>query len=403
MMARSKMDKKIIAAAIVAIIVIASVGVYALTKNSTETDSSYTLLARVNTEGSGIYIEDSVLDERGGLSAFYTINDDDTYTIDTTNAEAWGGLIFGTPGQTSIQHIQLQTIVEDYLGLTFSLYQEGTNVDSQHVYYVSSITNATNALNNGIIEGGILWQPQYQAIVDDASGKFTALALTNNIFPDHTCCVLAGSTSYIKSNTGVTERFLAAYVEGVEWVQYALANPASTEYTDLVALSMAKTVGLTEEEIKKSLATVTYTYGDADDDAPLASLIADVAALTDSLEALGSLKHTVQDLGFSNSTDFANAFIDDSYLSNVLNDDVSKSSSMVTVGVAVITGDLHQIALHAAIEQGFFAEYGINISLSGATNGAGVAVALQNRTVQFGLMGAPPAAITTINSELIKA
>ncbi len=397
------MDKKIIVIAIVAVIVIASVGVFAIVKsnNNDDTTPSYTLIARVNTEGSGLYIKASVLEDRGGLENFYSIDDQGNYIITEANAVAWGGLIFGTPGTTSIQSIQLQTIVEDELGLKFVLYQQGMTISSDSVYYVASVTNATTALGNTIINAGILWQPQYQAIIDDTSGVYTALALTNNIFPDHTCCVLAGSTSYITSHVDVTERFLAAYVEGVEWVQYALDNPTSEEYDELVALCVQKTSGLTTEEIEEALATVTYTYG-SDTSTPLASLVEDVAALTDSLENLGSLKHTVQDLGFTDSTDFANAFIDGSYLATALQS-VSKSSSTVTVSVAVITGDLHQIALHAAIAQGFFSEYGITISLSGATNGAGVAVALQNGTVNFGLMGAPPATITTINSELIKA
>ncbi len=397
------MDKKIIVIAIVAVIVIASVGVFAIVKNNNNDDAtpSYTLIARVNTEGSGLYIKATVLEERGGVEEFYSINDEGNYIITEANATAWGGLIFGTPGTTSIQSIQLQTIVEENLGLKFVLYQQGMTISSDSVYYVASVANATAALGNTIINAGILWQPQYQAIIDDTSDVYTALALTNNIFPGHTCCVLAGSTSYITSHSDVTERFLAAYVEGVDWVQDALANPGSAEYNDLVALCVQKTSGLTTEEIEESLATVTYTYG-SDDSTPLASLVADVASLTDSLKELGSLKHTVQDLGFANSTDFANAFVDGSYLANALQG-VSKSTSNVTVSVAVITGDLHQIALHAAIEQGFFSEYGITIALSGATNGAGVAVALQNGTVDFGLMGAPPATITTINSELIKA
>ncbi len=402
------MNKKTIVIGVVALLVIAGVGIYALSNsNDDNTGSSYTLLSRVNTDGSGIYIKASVLEAREleGLE-FYTDNGDGTYSITTDNASAWGGLVFGTPGTTSIQHIQLQTIVEEMLGLTFTLYQNGMTIESDHVYYVSTITNATAALSSStesIIDGGILWQPQYQAIIDDESGTYAGLALSNNLFPGHTCCVLAGSTSYITSNSDVTVSFLAAYVEGVKWVQSALKDTSSEDYQELVDLCSSKVSGLSQEEIEESLSTIVYTYGDSDVDDPLASLTVDVANLTDSLESLGSLKHTMADLGFDNSTDFAETFVDGSYLSKVLNGEASVQSSTVTVKVAVITGDLHQIALHAAIENGFFEEYGINVELSGATNGAGVAVALQNGTVQFGLMGAPPATITTINSELIKA
>jgi ABC-type nitrate/sulfonate/bicarbonate transport system substrate-binding protein len=399
------MDKKIIVIAIVAVIVIASVGIYAITKSDdNEKDSSYTLISRVNTEGSGLYIKQTVLDERESQGyTFYTIDSTTgDYIIDESNADAWDMLIFGTPGVTSIQSIMLQTIVEQNLGLKFTLYQAGEDLQSGNVYYVSSITNATNALANTTINAGIIWQPQYQAIIDDSSQTYTNLGLTNYIFPDHTCCVLAGSTSYITSNVEVTERFLAAYVEGVDWVNEALADKTSDQYQELVELCV-KTVGtsITVTEIEEALDTITYTYGD-DSSTPLASLVTDVADLVDDLYELNSLQHTLSDLGFDNSTDFANKFVDDSYLEAALQG-VSSSTSNVTVKVAVISGDIHQIALHAAIAQGFFADYGITVETAAAPNGAGVAVALQNGTVNFGLMGAPPATITTINSELIKA
>ena len=54
------MDKKIIVAAIVAILVIAGIGIYAITSDSKEKDSSYTLLAVANSEGSGLYIKDNI-------------------------------------------------------------------------------------------------------------------------------------------------------------------------------------------------------------------------------------------------------------------------------------------------------------------------------------------------------
>jgi len=400
------MNKKAIVIAIVAVIVIASVGIYAITRDDGDKKySSYTLISRVNTEGSGLYIKDTVMQER--IAEGYTFYSVDSvthdYIINESNAPAWDMLVFGTPGVTSIQSIMLQTIVEQNLGLKFTLYQTGTQLQSGNVYYVASVANATVALSNTIINAGILWQPQYQAIVDDPSHVYTNLGLTNYIFPDHTCCVLAGSTSYIESNVEVTERFLAAYIEGVNWVNEALADKLSEQYQDLVELCV-KTVGtsITETEIKEALDTITYTYGDPSSTTPLASLVTDVADLVDDLYSLGQLHHTLSDLGFNNSTDFANKFVDGTYLESALQG-VNTSSSNVTVKVAVISGDIHQIALHAAIAQGFFTQYGITVQTFAATNGAGVAVALQNGAVNFGLMGAPPATITTINGELIKA
>ena len=54
-----------------------------------DTGTAYSLLARVNTEGSGVYINSDVLYERGGTSAFYTVESDGSYSVNTANAAAW--------------------------------------------------------------------------------------------------------------------------------------------------------------------------------------------------------------------------------------------------------------------------------------------------------------------------
>lgn len=394
------MNKKVVAVAAVALLAVAAVAVYVVMDK--DRDSSFSVIAQVNTEGSGLYIKESVLSDRGGLSAFYSVDELGAITIDESNAPAWSKLIMGTPGTTSIQHVQLQTIVEEQLGLKFRLYQFGSALKSDTVYYVSNVTNAVGALNDSIINGGILWQPQYQAIVDDADGGFTSLALTNDIFPGHPCCILAASNSFLGSNEDATVRFLAGYIDGVDWVNHALEHPGSDDYLELVNLAIDKTgMAFTEDTVKAALETITYTYGSGADD-PLADLKASVSDLIDTLDALDQLQKSVRDLGFADSEAFVDRFIDGSYLSAAL-EDADVTGPRTTVTVAVIAGDIHQIALHAAMYKGFFADHGINVSLSSAANGAGVAVSIQNGTASFGLLGAPPATIATINSQLIKA
>lgn len=391
------MNKKIIAA-VAAAIVLAGVGYFVF---ANEKNSSYALIAQVNIEGSGIYIDETLMEERGGPSAFYSMVDGKV-AFDESNKAAWGKLIMGTPGTTTIQHVQLQTIVEEQMGLKFRLYQYGSSLKDDTVYFVSSINNASLALNDEFIKGGILWQPQYQAIIDDADGGFAGMALTNDIFPEHPCCVLAGTYHFLESSPEVTLRFLAGYIEGVNWVNQALADPDSEDYRELVALAVDKTgKSFTEEVIEEALATITFTYGSNGDES-LADLEASVVELVDNLEALEQLKRTVQGLGFEDATAFADKFVDGSYLAEALGG-VDPAGPRATVRVAVISGDVHQIALHAAVHKEFFEGYNIEIKLSSATNGGGVAVAIQNGTVDFGMLGVPPATIATINSELIKA
>ncbi|MFA6869666.1 MAG: ABC transporter substrate-binding protein [Methanomethylophilus sp.] len=374
-----------------------------------DTGTAYSLLARVNTEGSGVYINSDVLYERGGASAFYTVESDGSYSVSTANAAAWEGLVMGTPGPTSIQHIQMQSLVQS-MGLTFSIYAANSNTSAGCgcVYYDSSVTSASIAEASTQIQGGIVWEPQYSKIVNDDNG-FTGLARTNDLFPNHTCCVLAGASDYVNSNADTVEQFLAGYVKSVEWVQAALAagqvDPQNADYQKLVSICVERVAGIDEATIKDALNNITYTYCDAD--GTLTSLKNDIAELTENLSMLGSLKNPLSSLGFSSEEEiaaaqFADTFVDDSYLNYVVNHEIPTSAvTTATVYVAVIAGDIHQIALHVGVALGFFEDYGINVHLVSCTNGAGVAVALQNGEAQLGLLGAPPATITTINSKLI--
>lgn len=381
-----------------------------------DTGTSYTVLSRVNTEGSGLYIDSEYVTSAGVIRndvSFYNVDSSDPsnpfFYTDKTNEHAWVGLVMGTPGTTSIQHIYLQQIVEA-TGLSFIPYTEGadTSISCDCVYYVSSVTNASIATSDTTtIDGGILWEPQYSMII--TVDKFDELALTGDFYPNHTCCVLAGATKYINNHADVTQRFLAAYVKAVDWMELALDDTTSEEYSKLVEICSKYTTGISNNIIMNALSNIIYTYGD--DDGKLTSLKADVADLVQSLNNLGNLKVSLNSLGFSKndiiaSEQFANKFVDDSYLSTVTTNLASDeayyySSAHTTIAVAAITGDIHQIGFRVAAELGYFDECGINIVLVAETNGAGVATALQNGEANFGFIGAPPATITSINSKLI--
>ena len=372
-------------------------------ENKTETTNGYQMVARANTEGSGIYINVDVLSERGGPSAFYTDNGDGTYTIDATNKDAWGGLILGTPGAATIQHVQLQQIASS-MGLKWSLYTEGSTPSADTVYYVGGMNNATNVLGNGIINGGCLWEPQFSLII--ANEKYTQLALTNNVFPGHTCCVVAGMKDYMSSHVDVTERFLAAYVLGMRYVQDALDGDTE-KYEKLVEICMNHVSGISKATVEDALANITYV--DADNPTgSLDDLKKDVGNLYDSLAAAGLLQHTIKDMGFNYTSQFTNSFIDDAYLSNAIkrldsDDTTLKTGNNATLTVVCIGGDIHQIAIHVANDLLFFKDYNLSVNVTTADSGPNVAVALQNGTGQFGLMGAPPATSTTVNSLLLHA
>jgi hypothetical protein len=195
-------------------------------------------------------------------------------------------------------------------------------------------------------------------------------------------------------------------MKATDWVNNALANQTSEDYALLV--SVAKNVAgpnFTEVEIKEALNTVTFSYG-GDTAKPLADLSRQIAALSENLVELGVTSKGLNDLGFNNGTEFTNRFVDDGFLLKalkLLEDDVPYVGKTSDLRVAVIAGDIHQIAVHIAKELGFFEEYGLNVSFSPAVNGPGVATAIQNGDASFGLLGAPPITTTVINGELVKA
>ena len=228
----------------------------------------------------------------------------------------------------------------------------------------------------------------------DSDHGYTTLARTNELFPGHTCCVVIGKDSYMTAHSDETVRFLAGYVKGVNYLNTALADKDSEQYKKVmeVAKSQLKDTGITEDEIAQSLANITYLYQDSTGD--LEGLKGDVSALLD-------------DLTFDRTPDktaIMSEFVDDTYIKQV-STATGEGKATATISVTVITGDIHQIGLHLANQLGFFEEYGITLKISYGANGGAIAtnVMLEGSDgTDFGLLGAPPATINTVNKKLIE-
>ncbi len=182
------MDNKLFVTIIVVAVVIAGVSTAAFMYNAeddTEDNSNmFNVIARANSEGSGLYIKSDLVNSDSGLIPVRASNNvaffNSDWTVSPDNAAAWGGLVFGTPGTSSIQHTQLADLASQ-MGLKFTLYSTSVSTSNDTIYYDSGIANSGQALSNTIIDGGILWEPQYQLIISDKSHRFVSLALTNNL------------------------------------------------------------------------------------------------------------------------------------------------------------------------------------------------------------------------------
>ena len=132
------MDKKIIAVAVVAVLVVAAVGCFlVINKDSDDSTITASAIARVNTDGSGLYLK-----AQYNPADFYTVTNGQ-YVF---NADAWGGKVFGTPGSSSIQHVQLKEIATS-MGLKFTKYTEGMEKNKDTLYFSDTIANADAAIN----------------------------------------------------------------------------------------------------------------------------------------------------------------------------------------------------------------------------------------------------------------
>ena len=342
------------------------------------------IISRVNTDGSGIYMKKTY----ESVSFFDSENN--------PIKEAWEGKVFGTPGTASIQHVQLQSLVT---GMGFNFVKYDGNKSSGNVYYIDNVTNADAATGTvaAQLDGGILWEPQYSKII--ASDSYYGLKTTNELFPGHTCCIIAGSENFLKNNSDTVVAFLAGYNKGVKWVNNALADKTSDEYNKLIEICRNHTSGLTDDVIKDALSIVKYVSAD-DATGSLSKLKTDVASLEESLKAGGNITKDIKSYGFSDSTEFANAFVNDTYLKKALSGENVKLSEKKAVRVAAIEGDIHQIALHVANELGFFEEYNVEVNIHSVSKGPTVALeVVQGKETDLGFVGAPPMTINTVNTE----
>ncbi len=226
---------------------------------------------------------------------------------------------------------------------------------------------------------------------DDKKSDYISLGLTNNYFPDHTCCVIAANYGFIENNTTDLEKFLAGYHDAVLFVDNALKDTSSEDYKWLVKFSQEKVPGLSEQEVKDALANITYLYADGND-GNLSALKSDVQSLVSGLSEVGALTKPVTD-----SAKFTGNYVSDTYMKYAIENKDALKAGTASVKVSVISGDIHQIAIHVGIEKQIFKGFGVDIQISNSTNGGGVATSLINGDAQLGFLGAPPATINMIN------
>ncbi|MDR0887893.1 MAG: hypothetical protein LBM39_01745, partial [Candidatus Methanoplasma sp.] len=303
-----------------------------------------------------------------------------------------------------------------------------TTITTGHVYFVETGGGAAGILSSPApIVGGLTWQPQLVKVVADDT-KYSTLVRTNELFPHQTCCILIANESFTSANPEVTERVVWAIVKATDWINQAKAagakDPKDPSYVQLlnIARSVSGAIYNTSDnegdlrDVGLALADIEYDWGnvtstgapDYNSATPLGKLKADVALQTDDLIKIGTIKNQVADLGFKNSAEFADAFVNDTYLKNVLKNGITKVPSYKDKADArfiLISGDLHQLPVHVADAiltgetSSYYSQVGINFEKVWVGLGNAVLAGLIANEADFGVSGQPTIIADNVNNK----
>lgn len=364
-------------------------------------NESVSILARVNNDGSGIFLKN----EYEGLTI--------------TDPDGWEGLTFMTPGPSSIQHMILSDIVKGTFDMKFL--QWGPDKDSHNTVFWTQMSPG-NMLNymftsGSDIAGGIAWEPHYATALADVRCK--GIAVTSDYWNGHPCCVVAVNNTFLSGNEVAVERFLAGYSKSVQWILDTLESDPNTEDYKLL-LKLTTNIGtpkstntqMSNETAMNAMENITYAYEIGD----LAEQLAEVVNTYINLKMVQ--EKTLTDAGFESSLAFTQHLIQGQYLEGAFHEDeliggelvkgvrktpvelgYNKGDHITTINVAYLATDIHQMALHVGKELGIFLEYGINVHLHGPFPAGGdVMNALLSRHSDLGFVGSPPVVSSSVNA-----
>ncbi|MCL2607774.1 MAG: ABC transporter substrate-binding protein [Methanomassiliicoccaceae archaeon] len=398
------MERNMIIAVAVAFILIFSAGAaFILMSDDTTNNRTVSIVGKVNSEGSGIFVVDSP--ELKDLTA-----DIDAYNLDAQKA-LWHNLVFMTPGPGSIQHEMLRTFVEQTLEMNFL--QNRTIKTEPHTVYWAQVAPGQMELSfkNLGYHGGITWEPWFsQIILGDNNAR--EVARSADLSPGHPCCMIVVDDDFLKNNKELVLRFMLAYVHAVGWVNEALAQGTGEMYESLInyawITAYAGTGSVPAETrsiIESALKHTTFGY-------ELDGLRGFIAEIAEAWEEAGRITQSI-----NNYWAFADNLINydiyhnikfniDALIENYMNTDGQPAAGTVRLGL--LQNDLHQIAVNIANLSTFsgspvegkslFEVYGVNVvTVDPQLNGNFVMNLFATGSIDIGVLGLPPTLLRSAN------
>jgi len=260
------------------------------------------------------------------------------------------------------------------------------------------------ALATDQVDAYIAWEPYVSDSVAGHVGE--VLMWTEEIMPNHPCCVLVLRTGFLSETNGLelAQRFVKAHMVATEWMNEALADKEGANYTKLVDMAVGFTArNATVVEAAFEHLQFKYEMGASFDSA--------LETFTDMyIELNMTTSSKLADRGYESVEDFVDSYVNESYL--VAADPITPSASIINAGSPIrlgyLLGDLHQMAQVVAqnstvtgTSKSLFETYGLEVEAAvGApfTNGGAEMDAFAASNVDIGYLGAPPSIIKHLNA-----
>jgi len=282
-------------------------------------------------------------------------------------------------------------------GVATALYL-GSGSDEGSVGYVTMAPSLMDGwLASNQSDAYIAWEPYVSSSVVAGTGR--VIMWTNEILPNHPCCVVAVSEDFLDSPDGadLTARFLKAHIEANRWMGDALADPEGANYSLLLDMAADFTLR-SQAVVEEGLGHVEFGYEMGDDFLSALKQFTDMYIESDIIT-----NDTLSGLGYADASEFIDDYVDESFL--VTADPIEPSPTIMNpadedaIRLGYLSGDLHQLAQFVAQnntvgggEKDLFETYGLNVDpLSPYANGGAVMDAFNLGDVDIGYLGAPPA------------
>jgi NitT/TauT family transport system substrate-binding protein len=266
-------------------------------------------------------------------------------------------------------------------------------------------------IQQGLIDGGVSWEPYVSDSV--SNGTAHALITSHDLWPNHPCCVVVASNSFLQDNNLAVLKVLKAHIEANRWIAQTLANKDTaaglSNYTLLLNIGAdfsarnTTVVGLSLQNmvLTNNLTAQTISYLKTFTQAYIDSGIV--------------LNNSLSQRGFASVDAFLAAFVNTTALTQAdALSPVVAGSALTNVSIAYLQGDLHQFArvvaenktvgsLSGLGDRSLFEAYGIKtvkptgMPNTGYVNGGAVMTAFGQGVVDIGYLGAPPAILNRLN------